>query len=184
MSQIITRATSTDLSIRSDGRTVHGIAVPFNSPTDIRDFEGEYEESFKFGAFTRTIAERGSRVKFLAHHDSRAMPLGRATLLREDPAGLYAEFRVSETQAGDEALELIRDGALDGFSIGFRAIRETWSRSRDVRTITEAALLEVSAVNFPAYDPARIAGVRSKITTLTPEQAAARLRLLQARYQL
>lgn len=44
MSQIITRATSTDLSIRSDGRTVHGIAVPFNSPTDIRDFEGEYAE--------------------------------------------------------------------------------------------------------------------------------------------
>ena len=108
----LNRAHQADLEIRGDGRTVVGIAVPFDAPTPIRDASGSYTELFRRGAFAKTISERGDRVKFLAQHDRRAMPLGRATLLREDAAGLYAEFRVSQTRDGDDALALIRDGAL------------------------------------------------------------------------
>ncbi|KAF0958465.1 HK97 family phage prohead protease [Rhodococcus sp. T7] len=175
MSKLITRATEADLEIRGgDGRTVVGICVPFSTPTPIRDFEGEYEEQILRGAFSRTIAERGDRVKFLAHHDSRSMPLGRATLLREDSAGLYGEFRVSQTRAGDEALELIRDGALDSLSIGFRPIRQTWSSNRSRRTLHEVALHEVSTVNFPAYSGAVIAGVRAVPQHTIPDEAVQR----------
>lgn len=156
------RSNETALEIRGgDGRTVTGIAVPFDTPTRIAEFGLEYDEQFRRGAFTRTIAERGDRVKFLAHHNSRTMPLGRATLLREDTAGLYAEFRVSKTQAGDEALELIRDGALDALSIGFRPIRDVWTPGRKSVVRTEVRLDEVSAVTFGAYSGAVISGVRS-----------------------
>ncbi len=158
---MIHRASHADLELRGDGRTVVGIAVPYDSPTFIRDATGSYTEVFRRGAFAKTIAERGDKVKFLAQHDRRSMPLGRATLLREDAAGLYGEFRVSATQAGDEALELIRDGALDGLSIGFRPINQKVSKDRSMVERTEAGLDEVSAVTFPAYDGAVIAGVRA-----------------------
>ncbi|MDV8008595.1 HK97 family phage prohead protease [Rhodococcus sp. IEGM 1318] len=187
MRNTYTRALSSDLEIRStgDGRTVHGIVVPYDSPTIIRDVDGEYEETFKRGAFARSIAERGDRIKFLSQHQRANNPLGRAVLLREDENGLYGEFRVSATQAGDEALELIKDGALDSFSIGFQAIREQWTRNRSERTHYESKLLEVSVVSFPAYEQAHIAGVRAaQLSQLDSAQLAARLGLLKATYGL
>ncbi|MGB3359873.1 MAG: HK97 family phage prohead protease [Rhodococcus qingshengii] len=185
--QTLTRALSSDLEIRSsgDGRTVHGIVVPFDSPSDIRDYDGEYTETFKRGTFARSIAEAGYRVKLLAQHNRQTMPLGRAMSLREDAAGLYGEFRVSATQAGDEVLELIRDGALDSFSVGFTPIRETWNRNKTERTHYEAKLNEVSVVNFPAYESAKIAGIRAaQLPQLDSQQLAARLGLRKATYGL
>lgn len=174
----LTRATPADLEVRGDGRTVVGIAVPFDAPTPIRDVSGSYTETFRRGAFARTIRERGDKVKFLAQHDRRSLPLGRARVLREDTAGLYAEFRVSATTAGDDALELIRDGALDALSIGFRPVRDRWSADRSEVERLEVRLDEVSAVSFPAYESALIAGVRSGLPTIPAEVARRRLELL------
>lgn len=180
MSNRLTRATPCELEVRGDGRTVIGLCVPFDAPTQIREAMGGYAETFQRGSFARTIAERGDRVKFLAHHDRRSMPLGRAVLLREDAAGLYGEFRVSKTAAGDEALELIRDGALDALSIGFEPIpsRDVWSRDRSAVTRTEVRLHEVSAVSFPAYESALISGVREAAPTLSVDAARRRLDLI------
>ena len=155
----LTRAFNGELEVRSDGRTVVGLAVPWNTPTRVSDGGPAYLEAFDKGAFARTIVERGDRVKLLALHDSRRMPLGRVNLLREDTNGLYIEARVSNTREGDEALELIRDGALDGLSIGFKPVRDLTRAGVVVRT--EVRLNEVSAVSFPAYDDARIQAVRS-----------------------
>ncbi|ORM00691.1 HK97 family phage prohead protease [Prescottella equi] len=178
----LTRATPVDLEIRGeDRRTVVGICCPFDSPTEIREMGRTFTETVVRGAFERTIAERGDKVKFLAHHDRVSMPLGRAILLREDAAGLYGEFKVSKTQAGDEALELIRDGALDSLSIGFKVIRDTWTRSRSERTLNEVALKEVSAVNFPAYADAAILGVRQQVLKSIPHDDARR-RAYEAMY--
>ncbi|GGG01792.1 hypothetical protein GCM10007304_14750 [Rhodococcoides trifolii] len=179
-SNIVHRAAPVDLELRgSDGRTVVGICAPFDQPADIAEHGFRFTETIRRGSFTKTIAERGDRVKFLAQHDARSMPLGRATLLREDAAGLYGEFRVSKTQAGDEVLELINDGALDALSVGMRVIAETWTSNRSARSITEIALAEVSAVNFGAYSGAVILGTRSQSdNVISPEQAARRLRLL------
>lgn len=171
--------TSADLAIRNtgDGRTVYGLAVPFGQVATVSDGRGEYREAFVPGSFARTLAERGDRVKLLANHDSRRWPIGRPLLLREDPAGLYMEARVSKTRDGDEALELIRDGALDGFSVGFRPVRE---RNRDgVVERTEVALSEVSIVAFAAYTGAVLAGVRSSDRSLPVELAQRRLDLLK-----
>lgn len=158
------RTHEADLEVRSDGRTVHGIAVPYNDPTTIRDWSGSYVEIFAPGAFAKTISERGHKVKALAQHNRQALPLGRATALREDAAGLYCELRMSKTREADEVLELIRDGAVDSFSVGFAPVknqeRTDPSQGRIV-TRTEARLDEISVVPFPAYAGAEIAGVRA-----------------------
>jgi uncharacterized protein len=166
------RAYTADLEVRSgsDGRTVHGIAVPFDSPTTVDDGWGVYEETFRMGAFKKTLREQrlpdgSSKVKFLANHDRIGrFPLGRATLLEEQSVGLYGEFRVSKTPDGDAALELIRDGVIDAFSVGFQPVKEREDMTAIPPKVErlEVKLPEVSGVAFPAYAGALIAGVRSQ----------------------
>lgn len=180
MSDKLFRTSSADLVIRSDGRTVSGIAVPYDTPAEIRELGSSYTEVFRKGAFERTIRERGpARCKFLVQHQRERLPVGRATKLEERDDGLYAEFYVSRTAAGDELLTLIRDKAVDGLSIGFVPIRSSWSRDRQTCERTEVKLLEVSATAWPCYDNAAITGVRQQDSrVLDAETVARRLRYL------
>lgn len=161
MSEPISRAFASDIEVRAggSGRTIHGIVVPFGRVARVSDGGPSYEEMFERGSFTKTIQERGERVKLLSQHNQRVNPLGRATLLREEAAGLYGEFNVSKTAAGDEALELARDGALDSFSVGFTPVKHVLRNRVTVRT--EVGLREASLVTFPAYEGALVGGVRS-----------------------
>lgn len=176
MTEAISRAFVSDMEVRSDGegRTVHGIVVPFDRAARVSDGGPSYMEGFRKGSFARTIQHRGDRVKLLSQHNSRSNPLGRATLLREDAAGLYGEFHVSRTAAGDEALELLRDGALDSFSVGFTPIQHERSSDKTVWR-TEVGLREASLVTFPAYEGALIGGVRS----LSPDDLAELAQMLR-----
>lgn len=161
-----TRSFTADIEVRSTfggGRTVAGIVAPFNSPAEINDQLGRYTETIAPGAFTRTITERGvGRVKLLTLHDRTLLPIGRATVLREESAGLYGEFSIAMTDRGDEAIALITNGGLDAFSIGFRSIRDRWNARRTERTLIEVRLDEVSLVWAPAYEQAQIMALRSK----------------------
>lgn len=159
----LTRGFAADIAIRSDGtgRTVHGILVPYGQVARVSDGGPAYEEEFAAGAFARDIEARAGDfrgVKFLYQHDSHE-PIGRALELREDAAGLYGAFKVSQTGRGDEVLELLRDGVLDSFSIGFRPISE--ERRGRVTVRTKAALRETSVVTFAAYAGALVAGLRA-----------------------
>lgn len=176
---MLARAFAADLSIRADGegRTIAGIVVPFDATASVSDGGPRYEERFARGAFAKTIAERGDRVKLLMQHDHRE-PIGRATLLREDGAGLYGEFRVSAVPSGDQALQLVRDGVLDSFSLGFTPIKH--SREGQVTVRTEVRLREASLVTFPAYDGARVLALRAALATLPEEERDELLRDIQA----
>ncbi len=165
---LLTRVAPVDLEIRDDGRTVVGLAMPFDTPAEIRDGPSSFVEVFRKGAFEKTIAERGDRVKALAQHDHRNLPLGRVTKLREDSAGLYAELRMSKTRDADEVLELVKDGALDSFSIGFNPVRDRWSSDGSHVERLEVGLREVSLVAFPAYESARVLAVRSARGLIDP----------------
>lgn len=175
----LSRAFAGDLSIRSDGRTIAGLCAPFDTPAKVSD-DGRrsYVEVFQRGAFAKTIAGGGT-VKLLVSHNSRALPIGRATSLREDARGLVGEFRVSKTTAGDEALELIKDGAVDAFSVGFSPVSHA-NRDGAVHR-TEVRLREVSVVSFPAYETALIEAVRSADH---PSLSLARQRLALARIRI
>lgn len=180
MTDLLTRTyVLDDLEVRASQREITGLFVPFDSPTEIAH---GVTEAFRRGAFTRTIAERGDRVKLLANHD-RDRTLGRATHLDEEARGLVGTVKVSKTTAGDEALELVRDGALDSFSVGFFPVTggDVWTRNRTHVDRIEVKLAEVSLTGFPAYDGARVESVRSaSIPQLVhPSVARARLALAQ-----
>lgn len=160
---IVRFAPDIEIQRGGDGRTIHGIVIPWDTPARVFDHHGPtgrpaaYTEAVARGAFPEAIASP-QRVKFLGHHDKRSNPLGRAEVLRDDAIGMYGEFKVSRTTAGDEALELVKDGALDSFSASFVPV-DSVSRG-DVYVRTRGHLSEVSLVTFPAYVGAQIAGVR------------------------
>lgn len=162
MSEQLLRTFAQDLEVRSaakggDGRTIYGIAVPYAAPQRINE---ELTEQFARGAFNHQI-RAANRVRLSREHLTLGGALiGRATVLRDDAAGLYFESRASKTPLGDETLELVRDGALNHVSIGFRE-----RRNRRLGHITErvtADLVEIAVTLDGAYgDLAAAAGVRS-----------------------
>jgi uncharacterized protein len=146
-----------------DGRTIYGMAVPYNKEQRI---SSTMTEVFRKGVFA-DVLRAPHRVKLLRGHGENNV-LGRATLLKETDDGLYAEFRISKTREGDEALELVKDGALDQLSIGFMPIKNR-KRSDGVMERLKAHLAEVSLVTFGAYgDAAAVSGVRQGAPLLTP----------------
>lgn len=142
------------------GRTLYGVVVPYGEVATVDDGAGPYRERFAPGAFARSIEERGHKVTLRTQHNRSLFPLGKATRFEESDEGLRGEFRVSDTQAGNDALTLVRDGVVNKFSVGFRGI--TQKRDGDVVVRTEAALHEVSLVSDPAYSMADVAGIRAK----------------------
>lgn len=154
-----------------------GTVVPYGQVAEVSDGGGRlYQERFEFGAFERSIRERGSKVRLFDSHNTRRLPIGRAVELREHSEGLHAAFEIAATRDGDDALELVRSGTVDAFSVGFRGVRDR--RDGDVVVRTEAALMEVSLVGLPAYAGAAIAGVRSQSLVIPRSVAQARLALL------
>ena len=158
-----------ELRANSDGRTIFGIAVPYNKEQRITS---TMIEVFRKGVFSEVI-KAPHRVKLLRGHGENNV-LGRATLLKETDDGLYAEFKISKTREGDEALELVKDGALDQLSVGFMPIKNK-KRPDGVMERIKAHLAEVSLVTFGAYgEMAAITGMREGQPQLTPRLDEAR----------
>lgn len=161
------RSFAPELEVRSggDGRTIYGIAVPYNVEQRI---DGTLVESFAEGAFAaqlRAIAAgrpAAHMVRFAREHvQLGGSIIGATVLLRDDPLGLYGEWRVSKTPLGDETLELVRDGALRELSIGFREGQNRRLRSGAIQRVT-ATVFETAVTMQGAYgDLAVAAGVRS-----------------------
>lgn len=135
------------------------------------------------GAFTQSLARRGAGgVKMLWQHNA-AEPIGVWTSIVEDVKGLKVTGRLDLSVArAREALSLIRGGAVDGLSIGFRAVGARADRKSGLRRLTEIDLWEISVVTFPMLTQARISTVKRNgaQTTAAREAAFARLRMQEA----
>jgi len=165
----------TRMEIRHDpadpaaGRTLYGLAVPYDVELDVSDWWEDYTELFRRGSFAKTITSRKRAVPLLVHHERRGLGIGAATELSEEEDGLHAAFQLANTPKADEVLELYKIGAISGLSIGFEPVTHTVTHGpqrvppsdRDLHERTEVILHEVSVCNFPAYADAGVEGVRA-----------------------
>lgn len=116
------------------------------------------------GAFSKSLKRKKPHMVKLLYQHKSDMPIGVFDEIKEDDHGLYIKGRLAlKTQAGAEAYELLKMGALDGLSIGFRVNPEQVSydkRSRR-RYIKEVDLMEVSLVTFPMNPKATVRSVKN-----------------------
>jgi HK97 family phage prohead protease len=112
------------------------------------------------GAFAGSLARTGADgVRMLHQHESRAV-VGVWDEMVEDERGLLVRGRVEDWSAEARyAAALSRAGALDGLSIGFRAVKAR--RDGRLRVLSAVDLWEVSLVTFPMLAGARFS-VRSR----------------------
>ena len=136
-----------------DGRTIRGIAVPFDTETEIVP---GFREKIQRGAVNLDTMPS----LFYRHSE----PIGVITAMSETAEGLEIEARVSDTALGRDAATLAKDGAIRSLSIGFFEREYTDTTTPDgatLRTQTDIDLREISLVPIPAYDAATITQVRA-----------------------
>jgi hypothetical protein len=128
-------------------REVIGRAVPYGDTIDIG---GGSSERFVSGSVDLT-----SHVKLFRDHKDI---IGKVQSMEEREDGLWIRAKVSNTKLGDETLALVKDGAINSFSIGFVPLVD----EKQDRTIIrkKVKLKEISLVAFPAYENASVTEVR------------------------
>lgn len=177
-----------DISIRAggDGRTVEAYAACFNTPAEVHDQDGHYEEVIDPAAFNRAIdhasrASGGWNIPVMFNHgmtmwstpsERHSMPIGTPVEIRADARGLFTRTRYHKTQLADEVLEAIREGSINAYSFSgqfhrsdpspagkYRADRQ--GRLPTVRRM-ESSLREFGPTPFPVYQGAAVVGVRAE----------------------
>ena len=103
------------------------------------------------------------------------LPVGKWLAMREDSVGLWVEGQLLalDTDQGRRLLSLMKGGVLDGLSIGYVVKAYTPGSGRVARTLTEIDLRELSLVDEPSNDLARVHGLSA--TEAATEAAADRV---------
>lgn len=83
----------------------------------------------------------------LAFHD-HSKPIGNVTSFEITDKGLWVEASISRA-APDNLYDLVKDGVLRAFSVGFRALEVDYDESENVFVIKELELHEISIVAVP-----------------------------------
>ena len=94
----------------------------------------------------------------LFNHDY-SRPIGRAKKVTATNEGLHLEAKISKS-AGDVA-ELVKDGVLGAFSVGFRVKDADYVEETDGLRIKDAELFEVSVVSVPCNQAATFSLAKS-----------------------
>lgn len=149
-----------------DGMTLEGVAVPFNQ---------RYALFSDYAEIIDPDCDFGSRktVKVSREHGDL---IGKLTDMRREGDGLHIVAKLADTESGREAAELVREGVYDGFSIGFRPVKNRVIDSDDgVTEVHRRAidLFEVAVTGIPAYPAAEITGQRSQTTTTNNNESEA-----------
>ena len=101
--------------------------------------------------------EKNPIILFNHNYDK---PIGRATGLKVTDRGLELEAKISKS-APESVCELIRDGVLGAFSVGFRVKDADYIQETDGLKIKDAELFEVSVVSVPCNQTATFSLAKS-----------------------
>ena len=95
----------------------------------------------------------------LFNHDYNK-PIGRATKLQVTKNGLEMEAKISKS-APDHVAELVKEGILGAFSVGFRVKDADYIKETDGILVKDAELFEVSVVSVPCNQAATFSLAKS-----------------------
>ncbi len=136
-----------------NGRTFSGYASVFGGIDS-------YGDRIAPGAYLKTLEGRDRTVKMRWNHFGPV--IGKWKLIQEDEKGLYVEGELTPNHsvASDVAASL-QHGAIDGMSIGY--IVKDSEMDGVVNVLKEIELIEISVVEEPADNAARVDSIKSSI---------------------
>jgi HK97 family phage prohead protease len=137
-------------------RTISGIAVPYNVTATVSDGT---QVMFRPGA----LPVDGKAPKLFMYHDA-SQPVGLVTGRVDTDDGMLFTAKVSKTAAGDDALELAKDGVIDSVSVGVNPTE--YDMDGDTMVVTAADWMELSLVPIPAFAGATITDVAASAATI------------------
>ena len=121
------------------------------------------------GAFAKSIGQKGARAVKLLYQHRPEEPIGVFDEIVEDKRGLRVKGRLAMgTQRGREVYELMKMGAIDGLSIGYRVDPKgvEYDEKGKRRLLKSVDLMEISAVTFPMNPRARVQAVKGAERTV------------------
>jgi len=115
------------------------------------------------GAFSDTLSAWRTKNKWprmLWQHNMRE-PIGVWTEMREDDYGLFVRGKLTlKVVKAAEAYALLQDGAIDGLSIGYRAIDPEYDTDLNIRKLHKVVLHELSIVTLAMNEAAGVTDVK------------------------
>ena len=121
------------------------------------------------GAFAKSIGKKGAKAVKMLYQHRQDEPIGVFDEIIEDQRGLKVKGRLAMgTQRGREVYELMKMGALDGLSIGYRVDPKgaEYDDKGKRRYLKSVDLMEISAVTFPMNPRARVQAVKGAERTV------------------
>lgn len=132
-----------------DGRTIEGLAVPFNRTIDTWTGAETFDPDCIFDGI--------DEAKLCYQHGEL---IGTITRAETKDDGLHIQARIADTETGRDVVALLEEGALDSLSVGFLPVED--ERDRDgITHRKKVRLMETSLVSWPAYQDAKLTDHRS-----------------------
>lgn len=141
-------------------RTLAGVAVQYEVEAVVSDGQ---KVKFANGA----LPLEGKKPKMYLYHDS-TQPIGIVSARTQVDDTVLFEARISETRAGDEALQLAKDGVLDSVSVGILPVEYSFDEAGTM-IITKADWQELSLLPYGAFEAAKVERVAASIHQTEPE---------------
>lgn len=149
-----------------------GVKFDANNP---RKFSGyasvfggldSYGDTIERGAYADTLENRERPVMMRWNHFGPV--IGKWLQMYEDEKGLFVEGELTPNHsvASDVGASLLH-GAVDGLSIGYMLPEDGYEERGNARVLKRIILREVSVVEEPADNDARISGVKASINGTT-----------------
>lgn len=139
---------------------LRGYPIVFNTPTIIRGYYDDWEETISSDALRDTDL---STVYLLVGHnpDNVLARAGVNMRLEVDETGLFFEAELPNTQYARDWYNLVESGIVDGMSFAFESEGDTWTQptkeEKAKRVINRIKKLwEITITPFPAYEVASV----------------------------
>ena len=130
-------------------------------------FGGEpdaYGDVIAPGAYADSLEQhkaKGTMPKLFWQHDRRE-PIGKWVDAMEDEKGLFVRGKLNmAVQRAKEAHALLKEGDIDGLSIGYRILEYSVDTETQIWTLEKLDLQEVSVVSIGANENATIESVKA-----------------------
>lgn len=169
----------------SESGLIVGVPIVFDTPTDIG---GAFQETICAGAIAEKLLRND--VGFYFNHDLNSMRIARSIIPLDKLGGMEFEIgdkevkvRINANRKRSDVNDLylaIEDGSIDGMSFMFAVAEERWEDEHTdypKRFITRIdPVVEVSAVNYPAYKSTSINVARGDLLTENDKAVIGQLR--------